>query len=373
MDLNTLSENKNIFGTNQIRINGTSPTGTLKNPVNYILTLTKDVTFTDESGAEIATLPLTFTATFNYWMENNYCTELLNAEDIKQFWAEGFTIPGTGFGIEFEVAVGEKEYVPTETPDEEKPDDGTTEKPDEEKPDDGTTEKPDEEKPDDGTTEKPDEEKPDDGTTEKPDEEKPDDGTTEKPDEEKPDDGTTEKPDEEKPNDGKDDQGTAKTEPEKYEADGSLAIYAKKNLKGRDLKADEFQFKLEAVTKDAPMPKDVIAENESDGDIFFAAIAYDEEDIGKTYEYRMFELKGNLEKMTYDQSTYYFKVTVKDAGNGKLEIKQSYVPTFYNEYESKAAAKTGDTTMVPYYLATALFCGVVVIVAIKQMRRDDQA
>lgn len=157
----------------------------------------------------------------------------------------------------------------------------------------------------------------------------------------------------------------------KYEASGSIAIKAKTKLYGRDLKEGEFQFKVEAVTEGAPMPAKVIATNQKDGTIVFDKITYDEEDIGKTYKYRLSTVKGNLEKMTYEKNTYNVVITITDEGNAKLEMKQSYVPTFYQEYNKRFIPKTGDNTMIPIYGIVALMSGVVVVWGLRKIKKEN--
>ncbi|MCD8122551.1 MAG: Cna B-type domain-containing protein [Clostridiales bacterium] len=79
-------------GVEQIRINGTYPVGTKENPVVYTVTLTKDVTFTDSNG-NTYTVTVTFTASFNYWDENNDCPGL---ENSTTEWQQGSVIQGSG-------------------------------------------------------------------------------------------------------------------------------------------------------------------------------------------------------------------------------------------------------------------------------------
>ena len=136
-----------------------------------------------------------------------------------------------------------------------------------------------------------------------------------------------------------------------YEAEKKFSVQTKVTLEGRKIEAKEFSFKLKAVTANAPMPKSDTAVNDADGNVAFGDITYDEDDIGKTYVYQIYQLKGNGEKITYDKSTYQISVTIKDKGNAELTVSQSIVPTFKNIY-GEVAVKTGDNTPILLYFGT---------------------
>ncbi len=92
---------------------------------------------------------------------------------------------------------------------------------------------------------------------------------------------------------------------------------AVKVLNGRELLAGEFSFRLEAMTTGAPMPStapvyDMLSGK--GGNILFPAILYHQSDVGKTYEYKLTELSGNLGGVTYDDTVYYISVAVTKEG-----------------------------------------------------------
>ena len=95
-----------------------------------------------------------------------------------------------------------------------------------------------------------------------------------------------------------------------------------KQLTGIDWPEDRaFEFTLEAVTKDAPMPAEakVSVGKPAEGDtaVFnFGAIRY--EKAGE-YEYTVKETKGDMPGVSYDGHSATVKVTVSDNGKGQLE------------------------------------------------------
>lgn len=117
--------------------------------------------------------------------------------------------------------------------------------------------------------------------------------------------------------------------------DGDTALKVAKKLKGRNwLQGDSFQFKLEAVTKGAPMPSsDVVIANSANA-VSFGGMTFTKAD---TYEYKISELQGNIPGVSYSDATCSVVVTVTDDGEGKLLASVSYgdnmnVATFINTY-----------------------------------------
>ena len=100
-----------ILGEGQIHIAGVFPVGTFDNRVQYTVSITKDVTFTDPDTGATYTQTMTFTSSFNYWDEGNMCPSL----GYREYWSNGFVIPWSGmdfgFGTASAVIPG-----PTETP-----------------------------------------------------------------------------------------------------------------------------------------------------------------------------------------------------------------------------------------------------------------
>lgn len=94
-----------------------------------------------------------------------------------------------------------------------------------------------------------------------------------------------------------------------------VSIGAIKVLEGRELKKDEFSFKL--VGEDA----ESTVTNDADGKISFDKFEYDEPG---TYVYTISEVKGDEAGMTYDKSVFTATVNVVDDGEGNLKASVAY-------------------------------------------------
>ncbi len=115
---------------------------------------------------------------------------------------------------------------------------------------------------------------------------------------------------------------TYKTEPV------SVDLEAAKSLAGRKLGKDEFSFKLSG--SDVSETK----KNDEAGAVKFSTISYDK---AGTYTYTIEEVKGDLEKVSYDEHKVNVSVEVTDDGKGNLSAEVKYdgkdsVPVFENEY-----------------------------------------
>lgn len=94
-----------------------------------------------------------------------------------------------------------------------------------------------------------------------------------------------------------------------------VSIGAIKVLEGRELKKDEFSFKL--VGEDV----EFTVTNDADGKINFDKFEYDEPG---TYVYTISEVKGDEAGMTYDKSVFTATVNVADDGEGNLKANVAY-------------------------------------------------
>ena len=94
-----------------------------------------------------------------------------------------------------------------------------------------------------------------------------------------------------------------------------VSIGAIKVLEGRELKKDEFSFKL--VGEDI---ESTVA-NDADGKINFDKFEYDEPG---TYVYTISEVKGDEAGMTYDKSVFTATVNVVDDGEGSLKASVAF-------------------------------------------------
>ena len=94
-----------------------------------------------------------------------------------------------------------------------------------------------------------------------------------------------------------------------------VSIGAIKVLEGRELKKDEFSFKL--VGEDIGST----VTNDADGKINFDKFEYDEPG---TYVYTISEVKGDEAGMTYDKSVFTATVNVVDDGEGNLKANVAF-------------------------------------------------
>lgn len=102
-------------------------------------------------------------------------------------------------------------------------------------------------------------------------------------------------------------------------APARVKITAIKTLVGRDLKDGEFTFALTGEGDAADISR--TAKNDARGNVSFDELTFE---APGTYIFRIAEVKGTEEGMTYDESVYTITVTVVDNGKGQLEASLSY-------------------------------------------------
>ncbi len=125
--------------------------------------------------------------------------------------------------------------------------------------------------------------------------------------------------------------------------DAAASIGGKKNLEGRELKENEFEFKLVPEKEENPMPNKDTVKNAADKTFVFGDITYTKTGI---YKYTIEEINGGLGGVKYDDSVYGVIVEVTDEGyDGQLDAKVTYTlkeksdvkVEFKNTYTAKAA------------------------------------
>ena len=94
-----------------------------------------------------------------------------------------------------------------------------------------------------------------------------------------------------------------------------VSVGAIKVLEGRELKKDEFSFKLVGEDVESTVT------NDADGKISFDKFEYSEPG---TYVYTISEVKGDEAGMTYDKSVFTATVNVVDDGEGNLKASVAY-------------------------------------------------
>ncbi len=144
-----------------------------------------------------------------------------------------------------------------------------------------------------------------------------------------------------------------------YKADSAeLTIKGQKTLQGRELKADEFTFKLYATDASFAVSGNAIGtvKNDANGQFAFESIVFDE--IG-TYFYIVAEdASGEAEGITYDSAVYKIKVLVTDDSNGKLVVNTEMIKDentkaeqilFTNVFTPATPPATPEDPILPEY------------------------
>lgn len=124
-----------------------------------------------------------------------------------------------------------------------------------------------------------------------------------------------------------------------------VELAARKNLTGRGLKADEFEFEL--VDKDGKVID--TERNDKDGDIRFKPLTYSRDNNGiddcGEHRYVIRERNTGEKNVTYDRTEHHVTVTVGDDLQGNLTAKVEYDPTDGKTKDSSATPtdKAGKT------------------------------
>ena len=110
---------------------------------------------------------------------------------------------------------------------------------------------------------------------------------------------------------------------------GAVQFTATKKLVGHALADGDFSFDLALVENAGTESETVVKVMESDvknvGEtVTFAEIAYDRNDIGKTYTYKITENNSGKAGYTYDEHAEYVTVSVSQAEDGSLVITKAY-------------------------------------------------
>lgn len=130
-----------------------------------------------------------------------------------------------------------------------------------------------------------------------------------------------------------------------YKAAGtSITFNAAKVLTGRELKKGEFTFELrDANGKVLQTVKNGALTEGGYAPIAFDPITYDEPG---TYDYRIVEVRGDAEGITYDETVFTYHVVVTDDGSGQLQVEwtvgETGAPVFQNGFVKPENPKPAD-------------------------------
>ena len=128
----------------------------------------------------------------------------------------------------------------------------------------------------------------------------------------------------------------------KYAAAGSVSFTGTKYMEGRKLSADD-QYHFGIVDENGIVVKEAV--NDADGKIKFDDIEYTLDDVGD-HTYSIKELSQDGDGVTADTTIYTAVVSVKDNGDGTLDVQKTITKDgeavdelkFVNKYHAAAAA-----------------------------------
>lgn len=127
-----------------------------------------------------------------------------------------------------------------------------------------------------------------------------------------------------------------------YKPIGSFNFKGTKKLLGKDISKYKFTF---TVVKDGELIQK--AYNNEDGEILFKDIALSFEDIGKTYEYEIFESNDRQKDIKYDNKIYKVKVEIKDDGEGHITgVVNTEDIIFVNSYQQLVVTGLNSSMIV---------------------------
>jgi len=149
-----------------------------------------------------------------------------------------------------------------------------------------------------------------------------------------------------------------------------------------------FEFQLKDVTNNVTFANSVSDNNGNGGYV----IPYDEDDIGKVYEYELVEINKGERDMVYDTTVHKFKVEIMvDGGKLIAEITQNGVAVnnaevyFNNTYNGNTpkpdspkdpgkVVNTGDTTSNTPYIALmgASAAGLIAVLFLMKKKKDEE-
>ena len=156
---------------------------------------------------------------------------------------------------------------------------------------------------------------------------------------------------------GVDDEGNALSAAQfknTYKANGHIGLTAEKELKGRKLTEGQFVFGLYYADGGNPVRdsenQPVTATNDVLGKVTFPDLYYTEADLDEDgngeFDYVIKEIAGDNNAYTYSDAECPVKVTLKDNGDGSIEVKADKSGAdnkFTNEYKAKGEVQLTAT------------------------------
>lgn len=165
-------------------------------------------------------------------------------------------------------------------------------------------------------------------------------------------------------------------------ADGIVDILVNKtvvNLGTAEIGPEDFEFLLENLTAEVD---GITVKSDAEGKAKFT-LTYTEDDIGKTYHYKLTEVDDGRENVTYSKAEYFITVTVsRDEETNTLAITLNetsateFVAEFENVYDYTPVTPdiplTGDTSNPALWIALMIISGgaVLTLFAIERKKRS---
>lgn len=102
--------------------------------------------------------------------------------------------------------------------------------------------------------------------------------------------------------------------------DATVTLNAGKNLSGRALFDNQFQFRFDQVAADQTLIKQIGTVTNTGNVISLPTLTFSQSDVGKSYYYQLSEIDDNKSGYTYDTSVYIIKLDILDNNDGTLKI-----------------------------------------------------
>lgn len=155
-------------------------------------------------------------------------------------------------------------------------------------------------------------------------------------------------------------------------ASTSWVINAAKVLTGRAIEEGEFSFTLSEGDEVLQTVTNAAPDEDGSAPIAFEAITFDEPG---EHEFRIAEVKGDAEGVTYDETVFTYRVSVVDDGSGRLTatwtVGEPGAPVFRNAYVKPAVpepekpteglVQTGDGSLVGISIAAVAGMGALAV------------
>lgn len=131
-------------------------------------------------------------------------------------------------------------------------------------------------------------------------------------------------------------------------SDVDVNLAASKTLSGRTIADHQFSFKMDQVSPDGSLIKEIGTASNVGESIALPKLTFKQSDIGQSYYYQVSEVNDGKPGYTYDSSVYTVKINISDNNDGTLSASETLTNSgqpvsslaFANSYHA-----SGDTTV----------------------------